>query len=60
MSHDENIRWLEDVSAYFEAAKVEGKWRLAEGVIADLREKGFPLEADELQLELNKARMDPV
>ena len=60
MSTNENTIWLGQARDNLEYAISVENWNLAMAIVADVRDGGFSEEADRLQLDLNKAMMDPV
>lgn len=60
MSTNQNTIWLEASKENLEEAISLRNWALADDIIQDTKEAGFSIESDALQLELNKAMLDPV
>lgn len=57
MSTEQNTIWLNSAKENFDQALIENNWHFCESIIGDMKDAGFPLEAEELQVRLNYTRM---
>lgn len=53
MSNSANRIWLESAKENFDQSLIENNWHFCESLIADMKDAGFPLEAETCQVELN-------
>lgn len=58
MSHDVNTEWLEAANENFEQAVTDQNWKLAQGIIADTKDKGFKEEAEKMEEQLADEQAD--
>lgn len=52
MSHQKNTEWVEAAHENFGEAVEAGNYSLAKGIIADMKEAGFSLDAEAMSQQL--------